>query len=618
MPRTAFAALALAAALPLPAAAQRAPEPPAAYRTPDPGLVAWYPLDGDAVDRVTRAPARAVGTRPVDARDGGPRGALGFDGGRSYVDLGERLQPARFTLSAWIRPDAVDRTQVIVSKLENLPAHAYRNFELRLEAGGRLFLHVPSGAGWEAVTGTRAIAPGRWTHVAATYDGVRAQLWVDGGRDGAPINITYAQSQTPTWIGARPESGGRDGRTPSGPTFFFAGAIEDVRIHDRALAEGELVALAREPVRDDREPAPRPGPRPPPRGEEAELLAWYPLDGDARDVAGRADGAPVGTLRPTEDRRGDPRGAVAFGSKDAYVNVGVRTEPERFTLAAWVRPARVDRDQVILSKWSSTQGPKDRYLELRLEAGGRVVLTLPSGGFGRPQAIRSARVLSAGRWVHLAATYDGDQAVLYVDGDADADAAAPPYDASPGPIFLGARPDPSGKKARLGTGLDGRLDDVRLYRGAADADAVAGIFQDRTRPPRSPPGDRDDREDGAETALLLRIDGLAVQHDEACLRRSVKAVLAVEARALALLDEAERAARAERNGRLSGYLRRAGQELQGVRGQVDAASLDRRRSALASLAESIWGDLATDLDDEPFAREVDDRHDADRRAGPWK
>jgi hypothetical protein len=349
-----------------------------------------------------------------------------------------------------------------------------------------------------------------------------------------------------------------------------------------------------------------------------ELLVGYQFNGDALDAAGRADGAAVGTLRPTEDRRGDPRGAVAFGSKDAYVNLGVRTEPERFTLAAWVRPARVDKDQVIFSKWSSAQGPKDRYLELRIEAGGRAVLTLPSGGFGRPQAIRSARVLAPGRWVHLAATYDGDQAVLYVDGDADADGAPPPYDASPGPVFLGARPDPSGKKARLGTGLDGRLDDVRLYRGAADADAVAGIFQDRARPPRPRPDDRGEGEDGAETALLLRIDRLLMQHDAACLRRSGRAALAVEARALALVDEAERAARAERNGRLAGYLRRAGQELQGVRGQVDASSLDRRRSALGSLAESIWGDLATDLDDRPFGREADDRNDDDRRDDAWR
>lgn len=610
MLRTALAALALAAALPLPAAAQL-------RERPDPSLVAWYPLEGgDALDRVTRAPAQAYAVRPVEGRDGRPRAAAWFDGARAYVDLRDRLQPARFTVSAWIRPDAVDRTQVIVSKLVNLPAHAYRNLELRLEAGGRLFLHVPSGTGWEAVTGSRAIAPDRWTHVAATYDGQRAQLWVDGARDGAPLAVAYVQSQTPIFIGARPESGGRDGRTPTGPAFHFAGAMQDVRIHDRALVDAEVIALARDGAR---EAPPQPAPLPPP-APPAELVAWYPLDGDVRDGAGRADGAAVGNVRPAEDRKGDPRGALAFASKDAYVRLGVRTEPERLTLAAWVRPNRIDKDQVIFSKVSAGPAGRERYVELRLEAGGRVVLATPGAGVGRPPMVRSARVLAPNRWTHVAATFDGARGIVYVDGDADADATLQGWTAAPGPVFLGARPDATGKAARLGTGLDGRLDDVRVFRGALDAGAVADLFQDRARPPRDDRDDRDDAEDdGAETALLVRVSRLVARHDEASVRRNARAVLAVEARALALVEEAERAARSERNGRLAGYLRRAGQELQAVRGDLDAAGLDRRRAALVALAESLWNDLATDIDDRPLGRgddRYDDRRD-DRRDDPW-
>jgi hypothetical protein len=222
MTRTRTFAAALALALPLAALAQGRADPQR-------GLLAWYPFDGNAVDQVTRTPARLSGTRPIEGHDGRPQGALWFDGARSWVGLGDALQPQRFTISAWIRPDVTDRVMAIVSKIRNLPGHYERNFELRLEPGGRLLLQVPSGHGWDAAQGQRPIAPGRWTHVAATYDGARAQLWVDGVRDGAPLDVAYAQSRTETAIGARPEGGGRDGRTPSGPTFFFAGAIEDVR-----------------------------------------------------------------------------------------------------------------------------------------------------------------------------------------------------------------------------------------------------------------------------------------------------------------------------------------------------------------------------------------------------
>ncbi len=247
MTRTLRTAAALALLLPLAAAAQMRPA------DLQRGLVASYALDGDAVDAVTRSRATPVATRPVEDRNGVRNGALWFDGARSYVNLGAALQPARFTVAAWVRPDALDRPMVIVSKIRNLPGHFQKNLELRIDPGGRLFLHVPSGQGWEAATGARPVPAGRWTHVAATYDGVRAQLYVDGARDGAPLAVRYEQTATETWIGARPEAG-----TPPGPTFFFLGAIEDVRIWDRALADPELAAVARGPAQ-----APPPPPAPP-------------------------------------------------------------------------------------------------------------------------------------------------------------------------------------------------------------------------------------------------------------------------------------------------------------------------------------------------------------------
>ena len=85
---------------PLAAAAQA--RPPDLQR----GLVAAYALDGDAVDAVTRFRATPVATRPVEGRDWQRGGALWFDGARSAVNLGGSVQPARFTLAAWVRPDA--------------------------------------------------------------------------------------------------------------------------------------------------------------------------------------------------------------------------------------------------------------------------------------------------------------------------------------------------------------------------------------------------------------------------------------------------------------------------------------------------------------------------------
>jgi len=249
MIRSTLAVLSLA--MPLLAAGQGRPDLNA-------GLLASYPFHGDAVDEVTRIPASALGTRPFEGHDGARNSALWFDGARAMVNLGAQLQPGRFTLSAWVRPESVDRPQAIISKVRNLPGHYQKNFELRLNPGGKLFCYVPSGASWDVVEGVRPLPAGRWTHVAATYDGARAQLYVDGVADGAPLAVRYEQTTTETFVGARPEGGGRNGRKPSGPTFLFAGGLDDVRVWNRALSNDEILIAAGRMA-----PPPEPA-RPPP------------------------------------------------------------------------------------------------------------------------------------------------------------------------------------------------------------------------------------------------------------------------------------------------------------------------------------------------------------------
>ncbi len=362
-------------ALPLFAAGQGRPDLRA-------GLVASYPFDGDTVDEVSRIPATALGTRPFEGHDGRRDGALWFDGARATVNLRAQLQPARFTLSAWVRPEAVDRVQAIISKVRNLPGHYQKNFELRLIPGGKLFLYVPSGASWDVVEGVRPLPAGRWTHVAATYDGARAQLYVDGVLDGAPLAVRYEQTTTETFVGARPEGGGRDGRRPSGPTFLFAGAIDEVRIWDRALTSDEILIAA-------------------------------------------------GRMAPP---------------------------PE---------PAR------------------------------------------------------------------------------------PPPFARPGPPF---------------------------------------------GPPPGGPGFADDDDGGVNEALLVRAGNLLLRHDLACVRGDADAVARVQARILAFLQEAEHAARNDRE--LEKQLRWSAGEVHRFKGRLDAMSLDRVRTALTRLSDELWNDLAPELDEE--------------------
>ncbi|HSN89737.1 MAG TPA: LamG domain-containing protein [Anaeromyxobacteraceae bacterium] len=585
----------LAAAAFLPILAAAAPrEAPSLDR----GLSAACPFEpGDAGD------CQGIGLRATADRSGRPGGAAQLDGRGAHARLTRPVDAPRFTVAAWIRPDRVDRPMVIASRIKNLPGHFQRNFELRLDPGGRLFLHVPGGAAWDGVQGQGAVAPGRWTHVAAVYDGSRAQIFLDGMRDGPPLAVAYAQSDTEVLVGARPEGGGGDGRRPTGPTWFFEGALDDVRFYDRPLSGEEIAFLVRMPAVPPAPPPPSvppphagppPAPVPPPVAglPGGATFARWTFDGDAADSSGNGLHGVLRGPRPAEDRLGNPAGALAFRERDRqFVDLGTWAEPERLTLAAWVRPSS-SRPMTIFSKHSSDHRPVDAWLELGLDGGGRVVLSLPvPGSRGR---LASSRRLAPGRWTHVAATFDGDRAVIYVDGEPDVQGELRAFDGSPGPAFAGGRPEANGRRARLGTSFDGRLDDLALFRGALGPQAIQALFAPERSGPGRPGEEADDRHD------LVRIDKLLARFDAVCAGRDGQGLAEVEGRVAQEIENELREQRSERDRDRVLRLRQVLQEWNGLRGHVDAVSLDRKRSILAGLSEAAWVELAEELDQDPW------------------
>ena len=92
----------------------------------------------------------------------------------------------------------------------------------RLTLGGTFGNYLDSG---------RTPAVGQWQHVAATYDGTTARIYVDGVADGEH-DLHRRTSATPTPGGSAPTA-----RPPAG---FFDGLVDNVRIYDRALSPSEI------------------------------------------------------------------------------------------------------------------------------------------------------------------------------------------------------------------------------------------------------------------------------------------------------------------------------------------------------------------------------------------
>lgn len=194
------------------------------------GLIAAYALDGDGRDSSgNNRHGNVQGARATADRSGRAGAAMQFDG-KSFIELPLDINPAvypRLTFTAWVRADETNPIRQVMS-------HDDGGYDRSLGIDTR-----GGGAGWSAFTGNsgvlghKPVDKGRWTFVAAIWDQTthKTRLHVDGetfeksgdsGTSGHKLNL---------------------GRNP-GYGEFFVGAIDDVRLYDRALSPSEIAALS--------------------------------------------------------------------------------------------------------------------------------------------------------------------------------------------------------------------------------------------------------------------------------------------------------------------------------------------------------------------------------------
>ena len=214
---------------------------------PTAGLVAWWPFDeGEgmvAVDASGNGRTGFLTNRPTWAPE--PSGsALDFDGSNDYVDVGTfDVAGSALTIAAWIYPEGLDNCSSsdcrILSKATGT-AEGDHTFMLStiLDGGGsRLRFRLKTANSTSTLIASSGDLPeNTWMHVAAVYDGLTMELFLDGVSVGsvAKSGSITPNAAVPVWIGANPTE-------PSDKPW--KGKIDDVRIYDRALSPAELRAL---------------------------------------------------------------------------------------------------------------------------------------------------------------------------------------------------------------------------------------------------------------------------------------------------------------------------------------------------------------------------------------
>src|SRR5262249_29204517 len=144
----------------------------------------------------------------------------------------------KFTFSAWVHPTG-DATGTVLSRMAD--TDRAEGYALHLDRG-RVQLNLVKRWLDDAirVEAERPLAPGRWHHVAATYDGSRLasgiRIYVDGAPQKLKVHLDDLNQSFKTKQPLRVGSGG-------GAASRFRRAIGEVRVYDRVLPAAEVEML---------------------------------------------------------------------------------------------------------------------------------------------------------------------------------------------------------------------------------------------------------------------------------------------------------------------------------------------------------------------------------------
>ena len=198
------------------------------------------PFDGNA-DDISGSGNHGIvyGAVLTEDRNGNPNSAYQFNGIDSYIDFGSSdlglTSSSEITFCAWVKPDqpTTYHSQVLSSeqfyrpymiKTRGLSSAVTAQCMVRTVGGGT---YIDSDVG--------GIIIGNWYHIACTYDGSIVSIYVDGElQNSASQSGLLKVSSQHILAGAN---------STSPPSGFFHGAIDDIRIWNRALSESEIQDL---------------------------------------------------------------------------------------------------------------------------------------------------------------------------------------------------------------------------------------------------------------------------------------------------------------------------------------------------------------------------------------
>ncbi|HUN66348.1 MAG TPA: LamG-like jellyroll fold domain-containing protein [Bacteroidota bacterium] len=428
--------------------------------------ILYMPFDGNINDLSSARHSTWISERVdwVPDRFGREAGACGFNGYIGYVVIDDgtgalnfNVRTQSYTVSCWVKVDSLtpNRDQELV--IDGFPF----SYDLLYQGSTSHFVaKCWDGTHYIVVPGTTMPVAGQWYHVAMVADMKRITLYVNGTPENAD-SIPSAFGSTRN-IGVRRAVGSYFG------DHFLHGAMDDLRIHNRALSALEIDSLYQQE-----------GPPVPPPTDN--LALYMPFDGNTLDASGNgntgtSDGGSYGP-----DPWGHPGSAYFFSGWNLHVNgIKVPNSPslhptDGLTIAFWLRLEVPQTGWKLVSKSVSDQ-PSDREYSFGLNVGGGIdtvglSAATPGGGAQELTGVGAP----FWEWHHFAGVIDRKDShtmKLYLDGTLSKTVTD---------NAVGFVPDTGSLTIGMGQGMttdpSAIMDDLRIYTRALSAREVNSLYR---------------------------------------------------------------------------------------------------------------------------------------------
>jgi hypothetical protein len=300
------------------------------------------------------------------------------------------------TIAAWIKPSKYG-TQRILRKVDETNDLGYSLF-LGIDSTISIRFNNSNLTRLNSISNYPATGD-TWMHVASTYDGTTIRIYVNGVEDNTvnrSFNIGTAKNDLT--IGAQENE-----------TNLFKGSIDDIRIYNYALSTSEISDLQAD---------------------------WNPSV-------------------PTTVSNGSGY-ALDFDGTDDFIDCGNSSSvniTDAITLEAWIKSDKFETTQAIIKKNGSSSG-----YELSLSKDGEVFFRLNKSSSHKLIA-NSLYPHDGNTWMHIAATYDGTEQKIYINGSVEDSVSGPSsINTNSNNLVIGVNADNHSNFP-----FDGAIDEVRLW-----------------------------------------------------------------------------------------------------------------------------------------------------------